>query len=388
MDLMISEVQITFVILMGLTTLFLALVIPRYTVVGKTYETARKILAGGTLFVTIHFILQYLLHKTECEDVSTIRTLVNLSFGIPISYLFNMSNYYLQRKGQVAWVNWLLAPAFFLLTMGVLVEGVFSGHLQVTSFIMAVIYAFTLFYYGVLQLREYRRMIRVIHEGNDLSMLPFIRWIRWSLFSMIIVAFGFPLMTFNHNLLMRSLYGIISISVSFFYVLSFMGYGLNGDAKRYTTRLDDMDSQSSDLSSFRKKISSHIGQKISGQKDVRQVDEAKMERMKQLVKEFEEGDSYLQGGITLKEVADEMGVSPYLLRTWLHTTEFDKFSTWMLYLRLEKAKELLVNSPELGNDAIAERCGFCDRQYFQLQFRKHVGMTPSRWVKENFHSEE
>ena len=384
MNLMISEVQITCVILMGLFTLCLTIAIPLFTIVGKTFNVARKILAGGTFLVMVHFIVQYMLHKHDVGDLALVRSLVNLSFGIPLSYLFNMSNHYLQCKGKVSLVRWLLSPVFFIMAMVVVLIGYWVGHLEFSVLIMSVFYAITLLYYAVVQIKSYLDIRHSIRTKSDLSQTDFIKWTQWSMLAMVILPLGFPLMTFCTSLIMRSLYGLLAISSAFFYVFCFIGYGITGSAtllvqKRVEPQLVEDEEDTSQITGQ---------EEVVARKEIHSLDESKMERMKLLVKEFEDKESFLRSGITLKEVASEMGISSNMLRTWLHTTKYDKFSTWIIVLRLQKAKKLLIHNPELGNDAIAESCGFCDRQYFQLQFRKHEGMTPSRWVKENYNAKE
>ena len=228
MNLMISEVQITCIILMGLVTLFLAVVVPRYTVVGKTYNYARKILTVATTLVTAHFMVQYLLHKEGEPNLEVQRSLVNLGFGIPMSYLFNMSNYYILRKRKVGRLSWWLAPVLFVVSMGVLTVCAWRDCLPLAVQLMAVFYAVTLVYYGVIQIMAYFVNLRLIRTREDASLLPYLKWTRWSLFIMVLLSFGFPVMTFSDNLLLRSVYGLVALSSAFFYVLSFIGYGING----------------------------------------------------------------------------------------------------------------------------------------------------------------
>lgn len=353
---------------MGLVTLFLFCVIGRYTVVGKVYHIARKILSAGTFLVTLHFILQYWLHKLspECEEVY--RTLLNLSFGIPLSFLFNISNYYILCKGKQSWSAWLTAPVIFVFAMLILGVCTLTNQLKLATVLMSVLYAFTLFYYGVLQIKKYISLHKKIKQKEVQVLLPYLMWTRWSAFFMIFVAFGFPIMTFNTDLLMRSLYGLISIAAAFFYVLSFMGYGINGSLSEKCTLQHGLQADQSN-----KKVSSV-------------EDEHKLARLRKAVEEFVENGSYLRNGITQREAAIEMGISAYRLKTWLNTTEFETFNRWILYLRLLKAKEILLKDPDTNGDELAEQCGFCDRQYLQRSFRKWTGMTPSQWVKQEIKS--
>ena len=366
MNLMISEVQITCIILMGLVTLFLAVVVSRYTVVGKTYNYARKILTAATSLVTIHFIVQYLLHKGETSDLMVQRSLVNLGFGIPMSYLFNMSNYYILRKRKVGRLAWWLAPVLFVVSMGVMAVCAWRDCMSLAVQLMAVFYAVTLAYYGGIQIVAYFVNLRCIRTREDVSLLPYLKWTRWSLFIMVFLSFGFPVMTFNPNLLMRSIYGLMALSSAFFYVLSFIGYGINGAVStNYAAQ--------------------HGIRPVSRQYILKRTmaeEEEKQESMMARVEKFVASGSYLRNGITQKEAAEEMGISVYRLKSWLNSTDFETFSRWLVYLRLVRAKEMLMECPEMGSDRVAECCGFCDRQYFQRSFRKWMGMTPSQWVKQ------
>lgn len=48
-------------------------------------------------------------------------------------------------------------------------------------------------------------------------------------------------------------------------------------------------------------------------------------------------------------------------------------------LRIEKAKSLLVDQPELSIDTVAEMCGFQDYNYFITVFRKKTGLPPRQY---------
>lgn len=50
-------------------------------------------------------------------------------------------------------------------------------------------------------------------------------------------------------------------------------------------------------------------------------------------------------------------------------------------IRIEKAKEILINEPEVLIDEVAQRCGFSDYNYFIYIFRKTTGITPKRFIK-------
>ena len=368
----ITEVQVSCIILMGLITLFLAFVLPTYTtMVGRHYHHARKILSMSTFLVMLHFIVQYILHK-EAENIIETRTIINLLFGVPISYLANMSYIYLQRDGNVSLHNWLFAPFILLIEFAVLaITWNVSTNITVmhiSTYTMSLLYATTLFYYAYLIIHEHRQILKDLKDGKRLELIQFVKYTRWSLILMVFLAFGFPLMTFNTNLLMRSVYGVLAISVFFFYIISFATYGIIVGVPQGLATVSE------------KGVEEH--------KEKIQLSITKMERMNSATSAFIKSNAFTRTSITIKEAAEIMGVSLNMLKNWLSNSEYEKYNNWINALRISKAKELLINNPDMSYDIVSEKCGFCDRQYFYRQFKKQEGVSPAIWIKDRIVNNE
>ena len=361
MDLMISEIQITCCILMGLVSICFFFVIPNYERAGKKYSIARKFLGCGTILISVHFFIQYLLQKQGLCNIHEVRSTINLFFGIPISYSFFASYLYLLRRGRIRKTEWAFGPLTYILSLACFLLLLPVGNAMISNFVMALLYASTLFYYGVLQLMEYRKIVNLINQGERLEMALLIRCTRWSLFLMTTIAFGFPLMTFNLNPFYRSIYGLLSISFAFFYIVSFIIYGFNLSEEEEI--IDSKEKQSPD-------------------NDFVKLSEARIELIKKKVEQFIVAEHYLQPSLTMKEAADLMDISANQLKLWLRTTEYEKFNNWITSLRIHKAMELMLENPDANIENIADQCGFCDRPYFSRQFTKQVGISPSKWIKE------
>ena len=350
---------------MGLITLFLAFLLPKYAKMEGKIRYAQKLLTQSTLLITIHFCVQYALHK-NINDVAEIRTLVNLFFGIPICYFFNISYLYLLRDGKIYKREWWVGPIALTLSTFVFIASTYTTDLynQFTNatYLMSFIYGCTLLYYSYLPLQAFYQVKREISQTKDHPLAPLLDWTKWSLFVLIATVMGFPFMTFCTSTLMRSLYGIFSISSCFFYILSFVGYSLTNNTRQ----------------------EKNISKEVVNTQETTPIflQPEQMEQMSTIVRSFIARNLYATSGITLKDAALEMGISCNKLRNWLRSTEYEKFNNWILHLRIDKSKELLIKHPELSNEEIAEKCGFCDRQYFQLQFAKIEGVTPAKWLKE------
>ena len=365
MDLIISEVQITCIILMGLTTIFLMAILPRLVVSDRIFGTARKLLSIGTLLVSLHFMVQYVLHK-HTQEVEPVRSLVNLSFGIPISYLVNLSYLYLQRQGRIRKSEWWAGPvimgvALALFAVAQLTQGSYEG-LPLKG--ISACYGISLLYYNCKQLKEYLHIRKDIRDRRNMALKPLVKFTRLSMWLMMTVALGFPVMTFNSHTMMRSVYGLLAISTAFFYTLCFIAYGLrlNLDELRAADGTEKPDND--------------------GRTERMLWNESKQKRMEKASVEFVKSERYMHLGITLGDAADYMGVSCNMLKEWLHRTDYEKFNNWINVLRIGKAKELMESNREMSQEEIAEKCGFCDRQYFSRQFSRIEGMSPSRWMKD------
>ena len=55
------------------------------------------------------------------------------------------------------------------------------------------------------------------------------------------------------------------------------------------------------------------------------------------------------------------------------------FRTWRTNLRIEEAKNLLLENKDASINIIAEACGFSDKSNFHRQFVKIVGCSPKEW---------
>ena len=58
------------------------------------------------------------------------------------------------------------------------------------------------------------------------------------------------------------------------------------------------------------------------------------------------------------------------------------FRTWRTRLRLEDAKRMLLEHPEMEPADIARRVGFSNRSNFARQFLAYTGRTPVAWREE------
>ena len=86
---------------------------------------------------------------------------------------------------------------------------------------------------------------------------------------------------------------------------------------------------------------------------------------------------------TREEIAKELNTSKELLHMFFVTRMSVDFKTWRTRLRIEEAKSLLLDNPEMSINIEAELSGFSDRSNFHRQFTKIVGCSPKQWRESN-----
>ncbi|UAN65532.1 AraC family transcriptional regulator [Serratia sp. JSRIV006] len=90
-------------------------------------------------------------------------------------------------------------------------------------------------------------------------------------------------------------------------------------------------------------------------------------------------DDFPEVNISLLELAEKAGLSPYyLLRQFQQVTGLPPHA-YQIQARLRKGRQLLKAGNGVLETALA--CGFHDQSHFHRHFRKSIGVTPGDYVK-------
>ena len=94
-------------------------------------------------------------------------------------------------------------------------------------------------------------------------------------------------------------------------------------------------------------------------------------------------DGYVQQGLTIKELSEILYTNRTYLSAYIKTTYKMTFREWITGLRLEYAKNILKEHPEINIQKLAESSGFLSRSNFIKSFTEKEGCTPAKWKKAN-----
>jgi len=90
----------------------------------------------------------------------------------------------------------------------------------------------------------------------------------------------------------------------------------------------------------------------------------------------------MYGELTLRMVAEHFSYSPNHLGVIFKELMGDKFSSYVIRKRLERARELLQN-PYYKVYEIADQLGYKNLTYFSRQFKEFYGVTPSAYRRQS-----
>jgi AraC-like DNA-binding protein len=90
---------------------------------------------------------------------------------------------------------------------------------------------------------------------------------------------------------------------------------------------------------------------------------------------------YSDPAVGLTEMADQLNVSPRYLNMLFRKAFGMTAYTYLIQLRLSKAKELISGKERKPIMQIAQEVGYRDASHFISVFRKAEGMTPEQFRK-------
>lgn len=89
---------------------------------------------------------------------------------------------------------------------------------------------------------------------------------------------------------------------------------------------------------------------------------------------------YSKVGLTLAEVAAELGVSSHYLGKLFHRETGQSFHAYLFSVRMEAAKEMLCD-PLVTAQQVGYRVGYNDASNFCRAFRSRFGVTPHSYFE-------
>ena len=217
----------------------------------------------------------------------------------------------------------------------------------------------------------YRRAIRIFNETQADDIGAYIEWLSIFTYWAVIFGVGCGLLTFLPD---KYVFIWILSSIPFYSYLfySYQNYLLFYEQVENAFE-QDMQSEEELLTN------SETEHEIVSEKEVPKSYTEFIERVDNWIKT----DGYVQQGLTIKELSEILYTNRTYLSAYIKTTYKMTFREWITSLRLEYAKNILKEHPEINIQKLAESSGFLSQSNFIKLFSEKEGCTPAKWKKSN-----
>ena len=339
----------------------------------KNYLRSRQIMGIAMLLLSANYSVHFFFGIRFKNADSAI--LMNMSTYFLCYSLFSsalimlLDRFYItKRRVWTHIISWII----FSTLSGVVLFLLPSGIMQKFSLFALAAW---LVVFGVVLARRviiaYRRAIRIFNETQADDIGAYIEWLSIFTYWALIFGVGCGLLTFLPD---KYVFIWILSSIPFYSYLfySYQNYLLFYEQVEKAFE-QDIQSEEELLTN------SETEHEIVFEKEVPRSYTEFIERVDNWIKT----DGYVQQGLTIKELSEILYTNRTYLSAYIKTTYKMTFREWITSLRLEYAKNILKEHPEINIQKLAESSGFLSRSNFIKSFTEKEGCTPAKWKKSN-----
>ena len=337
------------------------------------YLRSRRIMGVALLLLAANYSVHFFL-GIRFQNVNS-AILMNLSTYFLCYYLFSsamitlLDRFYITRKRS--WTHIILWVIFSILS-GVVLLLLPGGTMQKIGLLVLAAW---LVIYGLMLARRvivaYRRAVRIFDDTHADDIGAYIKWLSIFTYWAVIFGVGCGLLTFLPD---KYVFIWILSSIPFYSYLfySYQNYLL------FYEQVENAFEQ--DIQSEEELLTdTETEPEIVSEKEVPVSYTEIIEKVANWIKT----DGYVQQGLTIKELSEILHTNRTYLSAYIKTTYKMTFREWITGLRLEYAKNILKEHPEINIQKLAESSGFLSRSNFIKSFTEKEGCTPGKWKKAN-----
>ena len=339
----------------------------------KNYLRSRQIMGIAMLLLSanysVHFFFGIRFKNADSSILMNMSTYF-LCYSLFSSALIMLLDCFYITKRRV-WTHIILWIIFSTLS-GVVLFLLPSGIMQKISLFALAVW---LIVFGIVLARRviiaYRRAIRIFNETQADDIGAYIEWLSIFTYWAVIFGVGCGLLTF-----LPDKYVFIWILSSIpFYCYLFYSY------QNYLLFYEQVEN------AFEQDIQSEEELLTNSGTEPEMVSEEEIPvsytGIIEKVDNWIKTDGYVKQGLTIKELSEILHTNRTYLSAYIKTTYKMTFREWITGLRLEYAKNILKEHPEINIQKLAESSGFLSRSNFIKSFTEKEGCTPGKWKKAN-----
>ena len=333
---------------------------------------AKSLVAIDYLFCA--FIFGYTLghqHIDGYEVFSALMMLINVAFSTT-TIAFSLINLLSYRYVDF---SKLLISIFAMAIVSIgLIEIFFKGEtdiLNITLIASIVLFAALCIYYIIIFDKWYKHSILMLEKYYDEDEEHKLKWVKFC----FILAMLTEMVVIVYLLFFRD-FMFIYIGFYILFLLYFAGNFISflGSHKLLLDAFGHYAISQAGKSTRKRKNPRKRKKEVPA---IRQ--EESFDKIREALSAWAEQKKYREYDKSREEIAAEIGTTKEMLNLYF-TQEMGKdFRTWRTELRIEDAKQFLLENKKVSTNIVGEMVGFSDRSNFHRQFTKIVGCSPKHW---------
>lgn len=345
----------------------------------RPYRQSRMLMGFALLMLSANYMVH--MFATPRLTSPTLAILINLCtywiavtlFGSGLMMLLDRKHITRERfkRHLVAWIAYCLLTH---LMWRYVPEGIFRKLMPVVLAILFIVYAVKVARRVFLTFRKAKRKLDDYYsEGSE----AYIRWMSVFTYWAIVFGVGQGVFTFVPN---KYVFVWIISAIPFYIYLytSYANYFLFYENVEGVLAADEDNGNGSPATDDCMDEDKPAYSQERTPTGMSKVQETILERQ---LKKWTADRKFTAGGITIADVARETGTNRTYISSFINTHYNMSFREWVNELRLEYAKELMRNSPELAMREVARLAGYLSLSYFTKTFKETEGITPGKWNK-------
>jgi AraC-like DNA-binding protein len=362
----IFSIFVTGGLLLACGLMFLFAVIPDNPLLGN-YRKARCMMACAYLFFVTLGIVEYLFSAPppSAHSIAIMQT-VTLSIAVSQAFLFTFAMLALLEVRFPGWryiFREATPPLLFVAAIFTVYICCREEMFGVIFYGFVAVYALLLARYIFLFLASYRRFrLRMDNYFSDME-AGRLRWVVISFFVSLVIGVMALLSAVFMSTLVALLFAVVFDIFYLYFAIRFINY-----AHQFRTIERAMDEENAMLQSQENEM--------KGMRDNIYV------LLEKRTEEWIAEKGFTEKGVTIDILAVRFYTNSKYLSIYINTHKKQTFREWINGLRIEEAKNLLRQYPEMTMHEIAMRVGFATESHFGQQFHSFTGVSPSGWRKQ------
>lgn len=338
-------------------------------VIFENYLRSRRIMGTALLLLAANYSVHFFFEIRFLNANAAI--LMNLSTYFLCYWLFSsamitlLDRFYItQKRLRTHFILWTIFSVLSSIVLLLLPKGMIQ---KIGLSVMAL----WLILYGLVLARRvivaYRRAVRIFEGSHSDDIGAYIRWLSVFTYWALIFGVGCGLLTFLPN---EYVYIWILSSVPF-YIYLYCCY------QNYLLFYEQVENaMESEMPS-----ENDIPDDTESEESNEHENPAAYNEIIENIENWIKSEGYLHPGLTIKELSEILHTNRTYLSGYIKMTYNTTFRDWITGLRMDYAKRMLVQHPELTIADISEKSGFQSPSHFIRLFKERTNNSPAKWRK-------